>query len=75
MLHIDFLFGEQPEKMWCEVCCAYIKKTELDHWTGDDSYHWLCPGCGSDMLPVLAEDEYLLRNGITPIGYGYEEDD
>ena len=42
----------EPEKIYCVVCSDWIKKSELIFWNGDDQRHYLCPGCGFDLLPV-----------------------
>lgn len=40
------------ERIYCIVCDAWVLKSGLKRWTGDDALHWLCPGCDSDLLPV-----------------------
>jgi hypothetical protein len=50
--------------IWCGVCGDHIARIELRPWSGDDRYHWLCPGCGFDLLPVLSEEEYFASLGI-----------
>lgn len=40
------------DSIYCVVCEGWIKRSELTRWTGDDQLHYLCPGCGSDLLPV-----------------------
>ncbi len=53
--------GEQRSQVqkgdtWCGVCEDWIGKNELRRWTGDDQLHFLCPGCGQDMVePILME--------------------
>lgn len=43
---------DQGLVIWCSICEDHIHKVELRRWTGDDALHYLCPGCGSDLLPV-----------------------
>jgi hypothetical protein len=40
------------EYLYCTVCDAWVLKSSLKRWTGDDALHWLCPGCDSDLVPV-----------------------
>lgn len=50
---------QRREGIYCGVCSDWIKRDELRRWTGDDALHYLCPGCGSDLLPVrYPEKEY-----------------
>jgi hypothetical protein len=46
------LFVSQEEKLYCIVCDAWVLKSSLKRWSGDDALHWLCPGCDSDLVQV-----------------------
>jgi len=46
-----------PTSIYCNICKDWISKNELQRWTGDDALHYLCPGCGKDMLPVRNPDK------------------
>lgn len=48
---------EEEEKVYCIVCDAWVLKSGLKRWTGDDALHRLCPGCDSDLLPVERLEE------------------
>ena len=62
--HIGAAMNE--EKIWCTICQDWIDPSELRHWTGDDASHWLCPDCGSDLLPVThPEKEYAEHRETT----------
>lgn len=37
---------------WCLMCQCYVRRADMNRWTGDDALHYLCPGCDSDLLPV-----------------------
>lgn len=73
-LHRFYSYGQQTATghtkkeeglIWCGLCQDHIARIELRPWSGDDRYHWLCPGCGRDLLPVLSEAEYFASLGIT----------
>lgn len=40
----------QKGEIWCRICEDWIGKNELRRWTGDDQLHYLCPGCGADLV-------------------------
>ena len=40
------------ERVYCIVCDAWVLKTGLKKWTGDDALHFLCPHCDTDLMPV-----------------------
>lgn len=40
------------DTIFCGVCVDDIPVSELRVWTGDDAKHYLCPGCGCDLLPI-----------------------
>jgi hypothetical protein len=50
--HVDILdYCRKPKNsIWCDNCQAWVERTDLKRWTGDDSLHWLCPGCDADLL-------------------------
>lgn len=44
---------------YCRICCDHFLTEELQYWSGDDQAHWLCPGCGDDMVePRSIDGEY-----------------